>query len=208
MLLFLRTWIKVYLYQKHGFKKRIQSYIVSTRIKLKKVFYWSWNCGPFEVERNSRFSPILKSVHSGLSLFYVESHSVLSLFFVESHSEFSPFAVKPLSELSLCWVPFWVQSNLCSVHSEISLFGFESIRCWVHLGLSPFGLESIRAWVHSGFSPIRSWVHSDKIPILGSVVLGSVVLGSVGESHKRYGETRRNAQLKLQELWGQFPPCI
>jgi hypothetical protein len=52
---------------------------------------WIRTFGLFEAERNSRLSPILSSVHSGLSLFCVESHSVLSLFYVESHSEFSLF---------------------------------------------------------------------------------------------------------------------
>jgi hypothetical protein len=73
----------------------------------------------FEVERNSRLSTNLSSVHSrlspflGLSLFCFESHSVLSLFYVESYSELCPFSV---------------QSILSSVHSVLSPFGVESIR--------------------------------------------------------------------------------
>jgi hypothetical protein len=64
----------------------------------------------FEVERNLRLSPILGTVHSGLSpfrglsLFYFESHSMFSLFYVESHSEFSPFGVESPSVLSLFYV--------------------------------------------------------------------------------------------------------
>ncbi len=63
-------------------------------------FFWCtpWHCTPFEVERNSRLSPILSSVHLGLSPSWGWVYSGLSPFWVRSirgsvHSGFSPFEV-------------------------------------------------------------------------------------------------------------------
>jgi hypothetical protein len=155
--------------------------------KLKNCFFYcSWNCPirgweEFEVESRSVLSLFCVESHSKFIPFCVEYHSVLSPFHVEFHSEFSPFGVESFSVLSLFFVeshsefgPFSVRSILSSVHSGLSSFGVGSLRGRVHSGLSPFRVESLRGWVHSGFSPIRCWVHSDKSPILGSVVLGSV----------------------------------
>jgi hypothetical protein len=106
----------------------------------KCFFYWSWNCGPFEVERNSRLS---------------------SPFWVRSIRGWVPFGVKSI----LWWVPFWVQSILSWVHSGLSPFGVESIRGWVHSGLSTLGVESLRDWVDSGMGPFRVQSHSGLSPL-------------------------------------------
>jgi hypothetical protein len=110
-------------------------------------------------------SPVLSSVHSGLSPFRCWVYDMLSPILSSVYSQFSPLGVESIRG----WVP-----------SELSPFGVESIRGWVPSGLSPFRVESLRGWVHSGLSPfgvqshsgsspIRDWVHSDKSPILCSV---------------------------------------
>jgi hypothetical protein len=140
------------------------------QIKNFYFLYWSWNCGPFKVKRNLRLSPSFCSVHSGLSLFCFESHSELSLFYDESILSSVHLGLSPCR----CWVYSMLSPILSSVHSRFSPFGAETIWGWVYSGLRSFGIESIWGWVHSMFCAIRNWVHSDKSPILGSIVLSSV----------------------------------
>jgi hypothetical protein len=85
----------------------------------KKLFFTAVEIVPFEVERNSRLSPVRCYVHCMLSPilmfspFCVDSHSMLSPFYVESHSEFSLFGVESLSMLK------GLSSEICLAESGI-----------------------------------------------------------------------------------------
>jgi hypothetical protein len=79
----------------------------------------------FEVDRNSRLSPILSSVPSGLSPGRGWVHSGLT----PSRG--------------------WVQSGLSPIRGSVP-FVVQSIRGWV-----PFGVGSIRGSVHSRLSPFE-----------------------------------------------------
>jgi hypothetical protein len=121
-----------------GFSYKINSFDIHLEIIL------------FDFDRNSRLSPILSSVHSGLSPSRGWVQSGLSPVGVESlrgwvHSGLSPF---------------WVQSILSSIHSEFGPFWVQSIVSSVHCEFSPFGVQSIRGWsiqcsVYSGLSLSR-----------------------------------------------------
>ncbi len=137
-------------------------YLGSCPSRVESILFWV----PFGVRSilHCMLSPIVISIHSGLSPYRCWVYSMLSPLLSSVHSQFSPL---------------WVQSILSSVHLGLSPSGVESIRGWVPSGLNPFGVGSYQVWVHSGFNPIRGSVHSDKSPILGSVILGSVIRGSV-----------------------------
>ncbi len=86
-------------------------------------------------------SPILSSVHSGLSPFWCWALCIL------------------------CWVPFWFLPIIRSVRSEFGPFWFRSTLISVHSELVPFWVQSNRGWVHSGLSTyIWGWVYSGLSP--------------------------------------------